>query len=60
MSKIADKADKELVADAQMLAAELSKILQALERRGIECDVRTYQGGAMEIKNFERVKREKL
>jgi hypothetical protein len=57
---IADKTDQELVADAQMLAAELSKVREALERRGIESDLLSYEGGRVEVKNFERVTREKL
>lgn len=55
-----DKTDEELVADVQMVAAELSKLRQELERRGIESDLFTYQGGKVEIKNFERVTRTKL
>ena len=56
----ADKTDQELVADARMLTRELSKVRVELERRGVESDVLTYQGGKVEITNFERVTREKL
>lgn len=55
-----NRTDEDLVADVKMLVAELSKMCVELARRGIESDLLSYQGGAVEIKNFERVKREAL
>lgn len=60
MITLANKSDEELVADIATVAGELSEIRKELTRRGVESDMFTYQDGRIEIRNFERVTREKL
>ncbi len=51
--------DAEVVANARMLCAELSRHRMTLAERGIECEFSCYTSGRVEM-DAERVTREKL
>ena len=53
------KSDEELVSDARMLVAELSKLNIELRRRDIESYLPEYEGGEIRAE-YTRVKRERL
>ena len=56
---LVEGADVEIIANARMLCAELSRHRATLVGRGIECDMLCWDSGRVEM-NAERVSREKL
>ena len=54
-----EKTDVELVADARMIVAALTRIRTEARRRGIDIDLITWEEGRVEA-TIERVTREKL
>lgn len=59
ISSINSKTDVELVADATMVAAELSKLHIALAARCIENNLVSYDGGKLEVE-YTRVLRTRI